>query len=765
MYTYSCDMKKIFALLLFCIALSGACSDSDTDDVKPGPNPSAKGAVDIDADDDSALSGQAAANTLELKVTSASDWTLTVSDTRAGVEWITPSASGGKAGRQSVRFEVAENTTRIDRTAFIRLSNREKTVVVTYTQPHYGPANLTLSVSEITVGHEAVSKTLTLKSELAWSLTSGNESFCTVSPVRGSAGEYTVKVAITENTSQSAKRETTLTARSGYETAAIRIAQDRKKPELNIDRGIKTLDDLCRFRDAVNDGKDLSEWKYNGEINLLADIDLSYIDNWVPIGMKNMPFEDTFNGNGFEIRNMTCKSSNQYLGFFGYCTGGTIKNLNLARACVLNETGFLYGSNGIVCGCLSDSKSYGGKIVNCTVSGYIHGNGICGYVESANGNVLLIQDCSMDAIATNVAICNLNTENGTAQISIAACRFGGAAKALYETPMDADSGSSSYDGCAESKARKYFSDFVDDGFITPENILKNVEKKVYTMTEFSDYIHRQDSVFIDYVNEKFLHLASHIRVLAGKCHPWVLPNIQLGKGKLPMPNLEKLDITIDNAFYNKSFKNLEITDLPNLKELTLKCGQNFNTYSYGINAAFIDDCAHLEKVYIHGVKDFGFSLRPEKYDQLKQLTIEYTGASASNQYMGNSLEFWIRNLPKLELLSVKALYTNPLEYSYKGQQTLKLLSLNGLDELYSLDLSECTELTHLDCKLNAISSLDISNLNLPYKEGVFLCSPQLDAWRGQERTITIHMTEQQRKNGWINYWVKDQSGSWEVTTE
>lgn len=452
-----------------------ACTESTPQDV-PQPTPPAAETLDIDAGADADYTGAASASELELFIVSESDWQLTVSDTRAAVDWITPSATSGKAGKSSVTLAVSENMSQDDRVASIQLANSVSDMTFTYTQRHYDPANLTLSIDELEVGSEAVSQTFTLESALDWTLSSSDESFCTVLPIRGEAGEHTVTVSITGNTSTDRERTATLTARSGYETATVTVTQERRKPELNIDRGIKTLDDLCRFRDAVNAGESLAEWKYNGEINLLADIDLSYIDEWQGIGTPDNPFTDTFNGNGFSVKNMRITTGddaywNTRYGFFWTCEGGTIKNLVLEDA-----YSNIYG----ICGTCTPTQ-YPVKIINCTVSGYVKEApfGWCFPAENDSGQTVQITDCTNRALTT-YPICG-----GSAAVS--SC----ANEGVYCYPYNLDY------------------EFTDDGYKIDEELFDTItELGISSMEDFVDYVHTSlEDLYIsvtgDYSNKSF----------------------------------------------------------------------------------------------------------------------------------------------------------------------------------------------------------------------------------------------------------------------
>ena len=106
---------------------------------------------------------------------------------------------------------------------------------------------------------------------------------------------------------------------------------------------VRSLGDLVAFRDSVNDGN-----TYQGKtIYLDADLDLSSIDNWEPIGTaKTLAFAGTFKGageNGHTISNLTiiepentpAGSEAVHYGLFGWTTNGakfqnfTIENVTI----------------------------------------------------------------------------------------------------------------------------------------------------------------------------------------------------------------------------------------------------------------------------------------------------------------------------------------------------------------------------------------------------------------------------------------------------
>jgi len=76
----------------------------------------------------------------------------------------------------------------------------------------------------------------------------------------------------------------------------------------------------------------------NGKFILMANIDLSNMGNWIPIGSGySTAFTGTLNGNGYKIVGMTVNASAQeriYGGLFGYILGGTVENLGIENSTV-----------------------------------------------------------------------------------------------------------------------------------------------------------------------------------------------------------------------------------------------------------------------------------------------------------------------------------------------------------------------------------------------------------------------------------------------
>lgn len=462
-----------------------SCSGGE-DRSEPAPTPGTTLRIDIDRAEELTVCGVPEANDLTLHISSKSAWSIYLGSQS---EWIEPSLTVG-TGNGTVRFRIDENRTSDRRIATIRLTNDAASATVVYEQNAYPPSDLSVEPQRIEVESKAATRTLTLRSDGEWRLSCDN-AFCTASPVQGGRGEHRIDLLIGENATEE-ERTAHITVRSGYESATVTLTQHRKKPTLHIDRGIRTLDDLCRFRDAVNAGGNLSEWKYNGEINLLNDIDLSYLDNWMPIGTEAHPFSEIFNGNGFTIDRLTIASSAYSIGFFGFCIGGTIKNLNIAHADIrrLNPTPNVGGTGGI-CGNLGADENGPGKIVHCTYEGF--GGGICGNVYLDRGDAF-ITDCTNRSITGGFP-----GTYGQHRLTISGCRQEGI-RNTDSTPFPpAD--------------HITYTDCIDNGYVAPvETIVRGETPRPRSVEEFIRSAANLDTLALKHhplyessdFNEKFL---------------------------------------------------------------------------------------------------------------------------------------------------------------------------------------------------------------------------------------------------------------------
>jgi len=125
---------------------------------------------------------------------------------------------------------------------------------------------------------------------------------------------------------------------------------------------IFTPDDLDRVRRNIS-----------GSYWLMNDIDLSRWGNWEPIGTRGRPFCGEFQGNGFEIRNMSITSSSKDAGLFSAVgLGATIERLGVTSATISGVGSSVY--KGILAGTAQNTLgSDGGDVTirNCYTEGTI----------------------------------------------------------------------------------------------------------------------------------------------------------------------------------------------------------------------------------------------------------------------------------------------------------------------------------------------------------------------------------------------------------
>ena len=130
----------------------------------------------------------------------------------------------------------------------------------------------------------------------------------------------------------------------------------------------KELEALAKY---VNDGNSASGMTFV----LGANIDLSSISNWTPIGTDySHSFEGSFDGNGHIIKNLKIDSTEDYQGLFGY-SHGEIKNVGVENCNVKggDSAGGLVGETH-------------GSITNCYATGNVSGDNWVGGLAGWNYN-------------------------------------------------------------------------------------------------------------------------------------------------------------------------------------------------------------------------------------------------------------------------------------------------------------------------------------------------------------------------------------------
>lgn len=183
--------------------------------------------------------------------------------------------------------------------------------------------------------------------------------------------------------------------------------------------GIRTAEDLISFSQLINrtykGNKTLADFgkQVNGEMvySLLNDIELTEedCDRLEPIGYHtDIPFLNTFDGEGHTISNLRFKTQNGYGGLFGKInSNATIKNLNIDNCLGAIKVGDNSSGLGIIVG-----RCYG-TISNCHVTNSTLSNdesfytgGICGYT---NGDII---NCSVKNITLGASLGSLGIITG-----------------------------------------------------------------------------------------------------------------------------------------------------------------------------------------------------------------------------------------------------------------------------------------------------------------------------------------------------------------
>ena len=127
---------------------------------------------------------------------------------------------------------------------------------------------------------------------------------------------------------------------------------------------IQTVADLDNVRNNLD-----------GDYVLAANIDLSSIDNWQPIGDFANPFTGSFDGQDYQISGLN-SSGYQYAGLFGVATGGSISNLGVLVGTISSSSA-------------SGNRSAAGGLVGRAFSGSSISNSyvVAGDISSSAGDI------------------------------------------------------------------------------------------------------------------------------------------------------------------------------------------------------------------------------------------------------------------------------------------------------------------------------------------------------------------------------------------
>ena len=332
--------------------------------------------------------------------------------------------------------------------AALIISCEKKQDPVTYTMT----ADRT-SISDVAANNPS-DETLVLKTNAtSWLVLTPD--WVTATPNSGAGSEN--GTIITLKIASNYKNEATDTApRSGVlkfsgsgATLDIPINQLGHTAVIDPNASIGGITDLGEFQDfvtAVNEGNGLSRWlNADGEVELLADIDISSVTDWTPIGNvtatgngnnaskpEGPVFSGTFNGGGHTIKNFKASTvipAGGTWGLFGCTMNATIKNLILEADVTLEaaetaDAGVLVGT------------AYSTTIQSVQVKGKVNVKGsqtndkrfaiggIAGFVFSIAADGVsydtTIKDCVVDLAVTGNS--GANVKNGATGV-----HFGGIA--------------------------------------------------------------------------------------------------------------------------------------------------------------------------------------------------------------------------------------------------------------------------------------------------------------------------------------------------
>ena len=156
----------------------------------------------------------------------------------------------------------------------------------------------------------------------------------------------------------------------GAVTVAVETEESGTAPAWN-GSSIGSAEDFTAFAEAVNGGEDFA----GKTVTLSADVDLSSVADWTPVGTENHPFAGTFDGAGKTVSGLTITDvDGGYHGLFGYLTG-TAKDFTLAGSIESDKPAdFVGGVAGFNAGTISGVTS---SVVINVVKGYNVG-GIAG---------------------------------------------------------------------------------------------------------------------------------------------------------------------------------------------------------------------------------------------------------------------------------------------------------------------------------------------------------------------------------------------------
>lgn len=159
---------------------------------------------------------------------------------------------------------------------------------------------------------------------------------------------------------------------------------------------IENAEQLMAFASAVNSGStDLNA-------RLTADIDMSGVDDFVPIGSETLMFTGTFDGQGHIIDNLIIFSDEKYVGLIGGIGGGAVvKNLILGPGSAIR--GYAYvGLIGCSFGSGTITMENLGNEGTVTATGGVNAGGIIGCCMGSAAS-FVIKNCYVTGDVTGIS--------------------------------------------------------------------------------------------------------------------------------------------------------------------------------------------------------------------------------------------------------------------------------------------------------------------------------------------------------------------------
>ncbi len=295
-----------------------------------------------------------------------------------------------------------------------------------------------------------------------------DQSWAKLLTVKGSGSEtaVSVKVSAAENTEAAQRSAVIKVSTLSGKAQTVTLVQAAGSGEPTV-KGIATAEDLVAFAAAVNNGGAISPFMVDGVVTLLNDIDASSIHEWIPVGSKDNPFRESFDGKGHAIKNVKWTvDTDKYpdAGLIGYARNSRITNLVFGSEG--SSVSFSGNASGTIGGIVGNAN--GVTLTNVTNkaaltvtrgSASLSMGGICGRTDAASvlgdpnakkkgcvndGTVSASFSCrNAGLVGYNEGIVHNCTNNG-AVTGIASDNFGPAWGCAFNSAADRFSGNFGY---------------------------------------------------------------------------------------------------------------------------------------------------------------------------------------------------------------------------------------------------------------------------------------------------------------------------------